>query len=74
MDIEDIPQSIATKSDFASFLKELHRDLREGDEWENATLESFLEALAAYVDDAGLADDCDWKEFAKTLLAARVYE
>ena len=74
MDIEDIPESIGTKSDFASFLKKLHRDLREGEEWENSTLESFLEALAAYVEDAGLGDDSDWKTFAKTLLAARVYE
>ena len=74
MDIEDLSQTIATKDQFADFLKQLHGDLRDGEEWENATLESYLEALAAYVDDAKLGDDCGWKTFANALLAARVYE
>jgi hypothetical protein len=42
--------------------------------WENATLERFLHALAAYVNDAELPEQPYWRTFAQVLAAAKVYE
>jgi hypothetical protein len=78
-------QAIQSKADFATFLQLLLRDCRENpDEWENDTLERFLEAMSSFVSDmegyyAGIniAVDLDkprWRQFADILLAARVYE
>jgi len=46
------PASVSTRKEFASFVDRLCADLRDHpDEWENVTLENFLEALSAYVYD-----------------------
>lgn len=76
---------INTRQDFTAFVKELHSDLKANpDEWENTTLETFLEALAAYAEDIqGYYDnrqpgtDADaprWQTFADMLRGASVYE
>lgn len=53
------------------------------DQWENATLERYLEALAAWIQaspnwyrnfDQPMPPDGDWKLFARALSAAVVYE
>ncbi|WP_443065123.1 DUF7660 family protein [Streptomyces sp. NBC_00576] len=55
----------------------------KGDQWENRTLDSFLEALEAWVGDAPgwyanhgqeLPADGDWTFMARALSAARFYE
>ncbi|MCF3145005.1 DUF7660 family protein [Streptomyces platensis] len=68
----------------ASFVRSLRRDYAESAAaWDNADLGDFLEALAAWVDDAAgwyrsarhdLPDGGDWAFFARALSAATVYE
>lgn len=74
MELEDMQPLIATRSELVNFLICLQDDLSSGQAWENDSLQSFLAAMAAYLDDADLGDECSWRAFAKVLLAARVYE
>ncbi|MFE7546672.1 DUF7660 family protein [Streptomyces gardneri] len=67
-----------------SFVLSLHRTCVDGDEsWDNADLAGFLEALAAWIDDADgwyrntsreLPAEGDWRFFAQALQAATMYE
>ncbi|WP_157862296.1 DUF7660 family protein [Wenjunlia vitaminophila] len=70
---------------FAAFLARLHEDCRQrGDQWENVTLERFLEALAAWVSTGPawyecnlqepLPSDGNWTYLAHALMAATMYE
>ncbi|MEW2245918.1 hypothetical protein AB0907_01050 [Streptomyces sp. NPDC006975] len=78
------PDRVASREDLAAFVRSLRRSHAEdGGSWENADLPSFLEALAAWVDDADgwyrntgreLPPDVDWTFFARALQAATVYE
>lgn len=75
---------IHTRDDLAAFIRDLHQDyLRRGHEWENSTLDRFLEALAAWIDDSDgwyrnfgkeLPANGDWTFIARALGAATVYE
>ncbi len=83
VDLHHELQSIATKDDLAKFLTLLHNDLKTNpDAWENVTLDSFLEAMHAWVLDSealrqktGIAPESPtWRTFAEILSAARIYE
>ncbi|POX48018.1 hypothetical protein C3489_28295 [Streptomyces sp. Ru71] len=73
-----------SREDLAAFVRSLRRSHTEdASSWENAGLPSFLEALAAWIDDADgwyqntgreLPPDGDWTFFARALQAATVYE
>ncbi len=75
---------VRSRDELVSFVQELHREfLRNGHEWENQTLGSFLEALAAWMQDSpgwyrnfgkDLPDGGDWTFLARALQAAKVYE
>ncbi|MFC6010244.1 DUF7660 family protein [Nocardia lasii] len=75
---------ILTKAEFVACVDNLRIDLLENPEqWENVTLESFLEALGAWVDGSDgwyrnhgkeLPHNRDWTFFARALEAAAVYE
>ncbi|MCX4986017.1 hypothetical protein [Streptomyces sp. NBC_00572] len=75
---------VRTRDELVSFVRGLHEDyLRRGDEWENQTLDRFLEALAAWVHDSPgwyqnmgqeLPEGGDWAFLARALQAATVYE
>ena len=78
-------ERISSRREFSEFVDKLATDLAlHGHAWENPTLESFLEALSAYVRDidgyyanAGIDIDPDapsWRVFADVLLGARLYE
>ena len=72
------------RDDLASFLDDLRANLRQHrTEWENATLEDYLEAAAAWVRDMDgyfegqgreLPQDPDWSLIAQLFLAAKMYE
>ncbi|MEU9296868.1 hypothetical protein [Streptomyces sp. NPDC048266] len=78
------PDHIVGREDLASFVRSLHRSYVDGGEsWDNADLAGFLEALAAWVDDADgwyrntgreLPTNGDWRFFARALQAATTYE
>ena len=74
-----------TRIEFIEFLKEFRRDLDENkSDWENKTLEDFLEAMEAYTRDVqGFYDnmkldiDADkptWENFKTILKGASIYE
>lgn len=75
---------VRSRAELVSFVQELYRDfLRNGHEWENETLGSFLEALAAWVHDSpgwyqnigkDLPGGGNWTFMARALQAATVYE
>jgi hypothetical protein len=75
---------IQTKEDLADFIGGLKAEfLRSPQEWENKTLEGFLEAMEAwvividsYAKNMGDAEVLtpSWKTFAKILCAGKVYE
>ncbi|WP_435859270.1 DUF7660 family protein [Streptomyces tanashiensis] len=75
---------IHSRAELVAFLRDLHQEFRTcGHGWENNTLDSFLEALAAWVHDspgayrnAGeqIPPDGDWTFLARALQAATVYE
>ncbi|MFD4462150.1 hypothetical protein [Nocardia sp. NPDC058480] len=75
---------IMTRAEFAACVGDLRINLLEHrDRWNNLTLESFLEALGAWVDDSNgwyqnhgkeLPRNGDWTFFARALNAAAIYE
>ncbi|MFJ4920145.1 hypothetical protein [Streptomyces sp. NPDC088725] len=72
------------RDDFVAFLHDLRRDFEQrGGEWENATLDRFLEGMASWVASSDgwyrnfgreLPPGGDWTFFARALMAARIYE
>ncbi|MFF9853582.1 DUF7660 family protein [Streptomyces litmocidini] len=79
-----MPLEPRSREELATFLGDLHEEFRSyGHEWENNTLDAFLEALAAWVRDspgayhhAGeqIPPEGDWTFMARALHAATVYE
>ena len=76
------PTEVRTREDFATFAEALLRDFRDkgSSEWENTTLENFLDALAAFSDarlvdrDPSEQEVSSWRLFAEILAAATGYE
>jgi hypothetical protein len=75
---------IHTREELVAFIRDLHQDyLRRGQNWENPTLDRFLEALASWVEDSNgwyrnfgkeIPAGGDWTFIARALSAATVYE
>jgi len=73
---------VLTRDDFAGFLQRVLADFRSGgsSEWENDTLERFLDGLAAFacareVDrNADEQETATWRLFAEIVAAATGYE
>jgi hypothetical protein len=84
MNVNEAVKHIRTRDDFVAFVRVLRRDLADDPSaWENDTVASYLDALAAWVEDMdGYRDHArendakapSWKLFGESLLAARVYE
>jgi hypothetical protein len=75
---------IRSREDFVQFARALVANLRESpDEWTNADLAAYLEALGAWVDDLDgyyqnrgepVPDQPTWRTLGEILGAAKVYE
>ncbi|MCY9669210.1 hypothetical protein M5X11_30525 [Paenibacillus alginolyticus] len=71
------PNDVSSKDELVAFLHTLRHDLTDNaSRWENQTLESFLEAMAAWLNDS---DDANaktptWSLLATSLLAGKAYE
>lgn len=72
-----------TRIEFIDFLKEFRKDLKENkSDWENKTLEDFIEAMEAYTEDIQgyydnmniNADKPSWQNFKTILEGAKIYE
>ncbi|MGD1221713.1 hypothetical protein AB9Q10_25215 [Streptomyces krungchingensis] len=78
------PEHVDSREDLAAFVRSQQGSHAEdGSSWQNRDLPSFLEALAAWIDDADgwyrnagreLPDSGDWRFFARALRAATIYE
>lgn len=74
MSIYEQYKQIKCKKDFETFLRLLVQDLKENkQDWDNDSLELFLEALYGYNFESE-NEEASWKKFAEMLLAAKVYE
>ncbi len=78
-------QAIASKADFKEFVRLLlHNYRNHPDEWENGTLDLYVQGLVGFVENmegyyqnVGATVELErpsWRVFADILLAARVYE
>lgn len=75
---------IETKEDFAEFIGKLRGELLNApEEWENTTLEKFLESMEAWIKAIDMysknTGDTEvlvpsWSTFAKIFCAAKIYE
>lgn len=84
MTLSEQNNSIRSREDFVAFVKALSKDLRENPQsWENANLESFLNALGNWVEDMDgyytnqgklVPQQPDWKVAGDMLMAAKLYE
>jgi len=76
--------SIISREDFVFFVYELSKDFRANPQlWENQDIGTYLEALAAWVEDMegyyinqgeSVPEKLDWKNIADMLMAAKIYE
>lgn len=84
MTLAERARAVQTREDLAAFVAELKADLGASPgEWTNADLASFLEAMAAWIQDMEgyyqntgqkLSELSPWKIVADVLMAARIYE
>ena len=84
MDLRDRLEAVRSREDLAAFAVALREDLAaRPDDWENPTLERFLEAFAAWcIDMPGFfsnrgeaqPEQPDWQLVARMLMAASTYE
>ena len=74
------PTGVRTRDDFADYVLRVLNDFRDAgaSEWENATLERFLDGLSAFasarVHDQPSQEDASWQLFAEIIAAATGYE
>ena len=74
IDMYKFAGQIKSKKDFDTFLQIFLKDFYKNcSDWENNSLERFIEALCAYSKDKGEVV-LSWAFFAELLLAAKVYE
>ena len=84
MDFVKTINGIKDKKDFLEFLEFLVDDLKNNsNEWENKSLESYLNAIASWVEDMEgyylnnnlpIPENINWRVFADILIAAKMYE
>ncbi len=75
-------EAISGKEDFLVFLNDLIANRRENpEEWENTTIEYYLEAMASWIEDFSTSkyNDIDWENvdyvtMAKILYMGKIYE
>ncbi len=84
MELREQAEKIQTRDDLVLFMNHLIRDLHTCPErWENTSLETYLAAMAAWVQDMDgyyrnrgkkVPQLPTWKQVGEILLAARIYE
>lgn len=84
MTLIEYNNSIRSREGFVEFTKALRKDLHDNPaSWENSTLERFLEAIGAWVEDmdgyyvnqaSSVPEPLDWKVVGDILMAAKMYE
>lgn len=81
---KDLVDKIESREDFIKFVEALLQDLKNNKiDWENNTLESYLDAIARWAEDMDgfyknqklpFPENVNWKVFGQILIAAKMYE
>lgn len=69
-------EEISDKKDFLAFLDELNSSfLKNSEEWENRTIDEFLNAMQSWIEDYSSSEfnDIDWGKVDYSLLARILY-
>ena len=69
-------EEISCKEDFLSFLAQLAADFRASpQEWENRTVDQYLEAMRSWVEDFSTSEynDVDWSRVEYSIMARILY-
>ncbi|WP_227938176.1 DUF7660 family protein [Alkalihalobacillus deserti] len=67
-------ESIRSKEELISFIDKLKNDLvTNNTEWENLSLEDYLEAIKGWIEDT-LPSNPNWSTIAEILIAGKYYE
>ncbi|SFS76796.1 hypothetical protein [Paenibacillus sp. BC26] len=84
MQFHEMVSKVNSKEDLIKLISALRSNLAtHSEEWENSTLESYFEAMEAWMDDMDryyintnqkVPDKPTWKVFAEILYAAKIYE
>jgi hypothetical protein len=84
MKLHELVNAIDTREDLVAFIEALRANLSsKPQEWENATLDQYLAALSAWLEDCpgyykrtgqSAPATPSWKNIAEMLIAAKVYE
>jgi hypothetical protein len=84
MTLAEHNNSIRSREDLVGFVRALGKDLRDDpSSWENVSLERFLDAMGAWMEDMDgyylnqgkpVPQQPDWKVMGDILMAAKIYE
>lgn len=84
MNLPEQIKNIKTREDFTNFLAELQKDFQTNPStWENKTVDSFLTAMAAWIQDSdgyyqnhgqSIPENINWKAIADMLMGGKMYE
>ena len=75
-DIAEKIEEISCKEEFLSFLAQLAADFRASpQEWENRTVDQYLEAVQSWVEDFSTSEynDVDWSRVEYSIMARILY-
>ncbi|TQR36464.1 DUF7660 family protein [Brevibacillus brevis] len=79
MDLFEKCNKVDSKDELIQFIKALRHDLKDSpDEWENLSLDAFLESVEAWMEDTKdmgyLPNRPEWNSFAAILYVGKIYE
>lgn len=76
MKFDEIETKVKSKEDLLQFIKLLKVDYLDNEqEWENTSVDTFLDAMEAWANDTDLlTEEAKWSAFAKILYAGSRYE
>lgn len=76
MNLHERLEKIKNREDFIAFVVEMQKDFKENQkDWENWTIDSYLEATVRCLEDNNWnPEGTDWKFLAKVFLGGKHYE
>jgi len=74
--VDDLFDKVQNKKSFFAFVKALEKDfVNNQQEWENITIDQFLESSTAWAEDSDFdLKENTWKQFAGFLYSGKFYE
>lgn len=74
MTLHEMLEAVEDQASFLRFVEALQHDRNNhGEEWQNSSIDMFLESSAAWLNDTS-PSEASWKLFASFLYAGKIYE